>query len=67
MVFTFVFCLGAITFLMGMMKAVLHLDVGLLLFFALLSFLIMLSLKLCSFDCYSVASVALRKQATLCH
>jgi hypothetical protein len=45
MVFTFVFGLGAITFLMGMMKAVLHLEVGLLLFFALLSFLIMLSLE----------------------
>ena len=45
MVFTFVFGLGAITVLMGMMKAVLHFEVGQLLFFALLSFLIMLSLE----------------------
>lgn len=45
MVFIFVFGLGAITILMGMMKAVLHLETGLLLFFALLSFLIMLSLE----------------------
>jgi hypothetical protein len=45
MVFAFVFGLGAITLLMGMMKAVLHLEVGLILFFALLSFLIMLSLE----------------------
>ena len=45
MVFTFVFGLGAITVLMGVMKAVLHLETGPLLFFALLSFLIMLSLE----------------------
>jgi hypothetical protein len=45
MVFTFVFGLGAITLLMGMMKAVIHLDLGLILFFTLLSFLIMLSLE----------------------
>jgi hypothetical protein len=45
MVFAFVFGLGAITVLMGMMKAVLHLEVGLILAFALLSFLIMLSLE----------------------
>jgi hypothetical protein len=45
MVFIFVFGLGAITVLMGVMKAVLHLETGLLLFFALLSFLVMLSLE----------------------
>ena len=45
MVFTFVLGLGAITFLMGMMKAVLHLEGGLILAFALLCFLIMLSLE----------------------
>jgi len=45
MVFTFVFGLGAITILMGMMKAVLHLEGGLILAFALLCFLIMLSLE----------------------
>src|ERR1700687_3008346 len=45
MVFAFVFGLGAITVLMGVMKAVLHLDVGLILAFTLLSFLIMLSLE----------------------
>ncbi|HXL81835.1 MAG TPA: hypothetical protein VN951_13240 [Pyrinomonadaceae bacterium] len=45
MVFTFVFGLGVITVLMGVMKAVLHLEGGLLLAFALLSFLIMLSLE----------------------
>src|SRR6267142_1862512 len=45
MVFTFVFGLGAITMLMGMMKAVLHLESGLILAFTLLSFLIMLSLE----------------------
>jgi hypothetical protein len=45
MVFTFVFGLGAITVLMGVMKAVLHLDLGLILFFTLLTFLIMLSLE----------------------
>jgi type III secretory pathway component EscV len=45
MVFAFVFGLGAITVLMGVMKAVLHLEVGLILAFALLSFLIMLSLE----------------------
>jgi hypothetical protein len=45
MVFAFVFGLGAITILMGVMKAVLHLEVGLILAFTLLSFLIMLSLE----------------------
>ena len=45
MVFAFVFGLGAITILMGMMKAVLRLEVGLILAFTLLSFLIMLSLE----------------------
>jgi hypothetical protein len=45
MVFAFVFGLGAITVLMGVMKAVLHLDVGLILAFTLLSFLILLSLE----------------------
>ena len=45
MVFTFVFGLGAITVLMGVMKAVLHLEMGLILAFTLLSFLIMLSLE----------------------
>ena len=45
MVFTFVFGLAAITMLMGMMKVVLQLNLGLILFFTLLSFLIMLSLE----------------------
>jgi predicted amidophosphoribosyltransferase len=45
MVFAFVFGLGAITLLMGMMKAVLRLEVGVILAFALLSFLILLSLE----------------------
>ena len=45
MVCSFVFGLGAITVLMGVMKAVLHLETGLILFFALLSFLVMLSLE----------------------
>src|SRR5712691_13197212 len=45
MVFTFVFGLGAITLLMGMMKAVLQFEAGQILAFALLSFLIMLSLE----------------------
>jgi hypothetical protein len=45
MVFTFVFGLGAITVVIGVMKAVLHLEVGLILAFTLLSFLIMLSLE----------------------
>ena len=45
MVFTFVFGLGAITVLMGVMKAVLHLELGQILAFTLLSFLIMLSLE----------------------
>jgi hypothetical protein len=45
MVFAFVLGLGAITVLMGVMKAVLHLEVGLILAFTLLSFLIMLSLE----------------------
>ena len=45
MVCTFVFGLGAITVLVGVMKAVLHLEVGLILAFALLSFVIMLSLE----------------------
>ena len=45
MVFAFVFGLGAITVLIGVMKAVLHLEVGVILAFTLLSFLIMLSLE----------------------
>ena len=45
MVFTFVFGLVAITVLMGVMKAVLHLEDGLILALALLSFLIMVSLE----------------------
>src|SRR6266576_3317627 len=45
MVFTFVFGLGAITVLMGVMKAVLHLELGQILAFTLLSFLVMLSLE----------------------
>jgi hypothetical protein len=45
MVFVFIFGLGAITMLMGVMKAVLHSEVGLILAFALLSFLIMLSIE----------------------
>ena len=45
MVFTFVFGLGAITVLMGMMKAILHFDYGPIVAFTLLSFLIMLSLE----------------------
>ena len=45
MVFVFVFGLAAITFLMGMMKAVLHLNVGQILAFTLLSFLIMLLIE----------------------
>jgi hypothetical protein len=44
MVFTFVFGLGAIAVLMVVVKAVLE-NTGLLIFFALLSFLIMLSLE----------------------
>lgn len=45
MVVVFVLGLVAITMLMGMMKAVLHLNVGLILAFTLLSFLIMLFLE----------------------
>ena len=45
MVFTFVFGLGAITVLLGVMKAVLRLEAGVVLAFALLGFLIMLSLE----------------------
>jgi hypothetical protein len=45
MVFTFVFGLGAITVLMGVMKAVLHFEDGLIIGFALLCFLIMLLLE----------------------
>ena len=45
MVFAFVFGLGAITLLIGMMKAVLHFDYGPILGFALLSFLILISLE----------------------
>jgi len=45
MVFAFVFGLGAITVLMGVMKAVLDLGLGPILVFTLLSFLIMLSLE----------------------
>jgi hypothetical protein len=45
MVIAFVFGLGAITMLMGMMKAILRLDNLLILLVALLSFLVMLSLE----------------------
>src|SRR2546426_11877621 len=45
MVFVFVFGLAAITVLMGMMKAVLHLDAGQIFAFTLLSFLIMLLIE----------------------
>jgi hypothetical protein len=45
MVFAFVFGLGAITALMGVMKVILGFETGLILAFALLSFLIMLSLE----------------------
>ena len=45
MVIAFVFGLVAITILMGMMKSVLHLELGLILAFSLLSFLIMISLE----------------------
>src|SRR5712671_2434165 len=45
MVFTFVFGLVAITMLMGVLKVMLHLENGLILFLALLSFLVMLSLE----------------------
>jgi len=45
MVVVFVFGLVAITMLIGVMKAVLHLDVGQLLAFTMLSFLIMLFLE----------------------
>ena len=45
MVFVFVFGLGAITVLMGVMKAVLRLEVGQILAFTLLSFLIMLLIE----------------------
>jgi hypothetical protein len=45
MVVVFVFGLGAITILLGVLKTVLDLNVGLILAFALLSFLIMLSIE----------------------
>ena len=45
MVFVFVFGLAAITILMGVMKAVLNSNLGLILAFTLLSFLIMLSIE----------------------
>ena len=45
MVVVFVFGLGAITLLMGMMKGVLNLNVGQILAFTMLSFLIMLFLE----------------------
>ena len=45
MVVVFVFGLVAITMLMGMMKAILHLEAGVILGFAVLCFLIMLSLE----------------------
>ena len=45
MVAVFVLGLGAITVLMGVMKAVLGLNVGMILAFTLLSFLIMLSIE----------------------
>ncbi len=45
MVFVFVFGLGAITMLMGVMKAVLEVNTGVVLAFILLSFLILLSIE----------------------
>src|SRR5881394_3955814 len=45
MVFAFVFGLGAITVLMGVMKAVLHLEDGLILAFAMICFLTLLSFE----------------------
>jgi hypothetical protein len=45
MVCVFVFGLGAIAILLGMMKAVLHFGDGVILAFALLSFLLMISLE----------------------
>src|SRR4030095_11920871 len=45
MVMTFVFGLGAITLLLGVMKAILGFDTGQLLAFTVVSFLIMLSLE----------------------
>jgi hypothetical protein len=45
MVFTFVFGTVAITFLLGMLKVVIRLEDGLVLAFALLSFLILLTLE----------------------
>jgi len=45
MVFVFVLGLGAITLLLGVMKAVLHLEVGLILAFTSLCFLMMLSIE----------------------
>lgn len=45
MVFVFVLGLGAITVLMGVMKAVLNFDLELILAFTLLSFLVMLSIE----------------------
>jgi hypothetical protein len=57
MVMVFVFGLVAITMLLGVMKAELNFSVGQILAFALLNFLILLS----------IASVAMRKQATQCY
>jgi hypothetical protein len=45
MMAVFIFGLGAITLLMGMMKAVLHFDVGIIIAFTLLTFLTMLLLE----------------------
>src|SRR5882672_5800586 len=45
MVCVFVFGLGAIAILLGVMKEVLHFEEGVILAFALLSFLIMVSLE----------------------
>src|SRR5690242_20314696 len=45
MVITFVFGLLAITLLLGVMKSVLRFELGQILFFAALSFLLMLSLE----------------------
>ena len=45
MVVVFVFGLVAISILMGMMKAIIHLDAGAILGFAVLCFLIMLALE----------------------
>src|SRR6059036_1756592 len=64
MVAVLVFGFVAIVFLIMAMKMV-GLNVGQILAFTILSFLIMLLVEGCSFGSYCVASVALKKQAIL--